>query len=68
MGRYPMTADVTRGCLAHGPPLCSDAGIETPIGCPTSRTTGITDYLTNGGRIEVGNAWPGLERKTDWAL
>jgi integrase/recombinase XerD len=31
----------------------SDAGIETPIGCYTFRATGITDYLTNGGRIEV---------------
>jgi integrase/recombinase XerD len=30
-----------------------DAGIETPIGCHTLRATGITDYLTNGGRIEV---------------
>ena len=31
----------------------SDAGIETAIGCHTFRATGITDYLTNGGRIEV---------------
>jgi integrase/recombinase XerD len=31
----------------------SDAGIETPIGRYTFRATGITDYLTNGGRIEV---------------
>ena len=31
----------------------ADAGIETPIGCHTFRATGITDYLTNGGRIEV---------------
>jgi integrase/recombinase XerD len=30
-----------------------DAGIETAIGCQTFRATGITDYLTNGGRIEV---------------
>jgi hypothetical protein len=29
------------------------AGIETAIGCHTFRATGITDYLTNGGRIEV---------------
>jgi integrase/recombinase XerD len=28
-------------------------GIETAIGCHTFRATGITDYLTNGGRIEV---------------
>jgi len=31
----------------------SGAGIETAIGCHTLRATGITDYLTNGGRIEV---------------
>jgi integrase/recombinase XerD len=30
-----------------------DAGIETPIGCHTFRATGITDYLTNSGRIEA---------------
>lgn len=30
-----------------------DAGIETTIGCHTFCATGITDYLTNGGRIEV---------------
>ena len=28
-------------------------GIETAIGYHTFRATGITDYLTNGGRIEV---------------
>jgi integrase len=31
----------------------ADDGIETAIGCHTFRATGITDYLTNGGRIEV---------------
>jgi integrase/recombinase XerD len=31
----------------------SDAEIETAIGCHTFRATGIADYLTNGGRIEV---------------
>jgi integrase/recombinase XerD len=30
-----------------------DAGIATAIGCHTFRATGLTDYLTNGGRIEV---------------
>ncbi len=37
----------------------SDAGIETPIGCHTFRATGITDYLTNGGRIEVAQRMAG---------
>jgi integrase len=31
----------------------ADAGIETAIGCHTFRAMGITDYLTNGGRIEL---------------
>jgi site-specific recombinase XerD len=37
----------------------SDAGIETPIGCHSFRATGITDYLTNGGRIEVAQRLAG---------
>jgi integrase/recombinase XerD len=36
-----------------------DAGIETPIGCHTFRATGITDYLKNGGRIEVAQKMAG---------
>jgi site-specific recombinase XerD len=37
----------------------ADACIETPIGCHTFRATGITDYLTNGGRIEVAQRMAG---------
>lgn len=37
----------------------SDAGIETAIGCHTFRATGITDYLTNGCRIEVAQRMAG---------
>jgi len=37
----------------------SDAGIETPIGCHAFRATGITNYLTNGGRIEVAQRMAG---------
>ena len=37
----------------------ADAGIETEIGCHTFRATGITDYLTNGGRIEVAQRMAG---------
>jgi integrase/recombinase XerD len=37
----------------------SDAGTETAIGCHTFRATGITDYLTNGGRIEVAHRMVG---------
>jgi integrase/recombinase XerD len=36
-----------------------DGGMETPIGCHTFRVTGITDYLTNGGRIEVAQKMAG---------
>jgi len=37
----------------------ADAGIETAIGCHTFRATGITDCLTNGGRIEVAQKMAG---------
>ena len=37
----------------------ADAGIETSIGCHTFRATGITDYLTNGGRLEVAQRMAG---------
>ena len=30
-----------------------DAGIETKIGCHTFRATGITEYLRNGGKLEI---------------
>jgi site-specific recombinase XerD len=35
------------------------AGIRTAIGCHTFRATGITDYLTNGGWIEVAQRMAG---------
>jgi integrase/recombinase XerD len=37
----------------------SDAGIQAPIGCHTFRATRITDYLTNGGRIEIAQKMAG---------
>ncbi|MEP7352499.1 MAG: tyrosine-type recombinase/integrase [Acidobacteriota bacterium] len=30
-----------------------DAGIETKIGCHSFRATGITEYLRNGGKLEI---------------
>lgn len=36
-----------------------DAKLETAIGCHTFRATGITDYLTNGGRIEIAQRMAG---------
>lgn len=32
------------------------AGIPTRIGCHTFRATGITEYLKNGGKLEVAQA------------
>ena len=37
----------------------ADAGIEPPIGYHTFRATGMTDYLRNGGRIEVAQPMAG---------
>jgi integrase len=37
----------------------ADAGIETSIGCHTFRATGITDYLTNGGKLEIAQRMAG---------
>jgi integrase/recombinase XerD len=36
-----------------------DARLETAIGCHTFRATGITDYLTNGGKLEVAQRMAG---------
>ena len=46
-----------------------DAGIETAIGCHTFRATGITDYVTNGGRNEIrATHGTALEREDDRPL
>jgi len=37
----------------------ADAGIEAAIGCHIFRAAGITDYLINGGRIEVAQRMAG---------
>jgi integrase/recombinase XerD len=45
------------------------AGIETAIGCHIFRATRITDYLTNGARIEVAQGMTGhLNAKTSGPL
>jgi integrase len=31
----------------------ADADIKTKIGCHTFRATGITEYLRNGGKLEI---------------
>jgi site-specific recombinase XerD len=35
------------------PRRADDAGIKTKIGCHTFRATGITEYLRNGGKLEI---------------
>ena len=40
---------------------CWQAGIETKIGCHSFRATGITNYLQNGGRLEVAQQMAGHE-------
>ena len=35
------------------------AKLETAIGCHTFRVTGITDYLSNGGKLEVAQRMAG---------
>lgn len=44
-----------------------DAGIKTKIGCRTFRTTGITEDLRNGGKLEVAQQMANHEsaRTTD---
>jgi integrase/recombinase XerD len=37
----------------------ADVGLETAIGCHTFRATGITDYLTNGGKLEIAQRMAG---------
>ncbi len=37
----------------------ADTNLETAIGCHTFRATGITDYLTNGGKLEVAQRMAG---------
>ena len=38
-----------------------DAGIQTRIGCHSFRATGITEYLRNGGRLEIAQQMAGHE-------
>jgi integrase/recombinase XerD len=37
----------------------ADAKIETAIGCYTFRAVAITDYLTNGGKLEIAQRMAG---------
>jgi hypothetical protein len=57
-----------RAAAGSGPTCTSDAGIDTTIGCHTFRATGITDYLTNGGRIEVAQRMAGHSSAKTTAL
>ena len=37
----------------------ADSGLETAIGCHIFRATGIADYLTNGGKLEIAQRMAG---------
>ena len=37
----------------------ADSGLKTAIGCHTFRATGITDYLTTGGKLEIAQRMAG---------
>jgi hypothetical protein len=64
-GRYcalPIAQDQKAHCVSNDAQGCmacvvrrsvSDAGIDTPIECHNSRSTVITDFLINSGRIRV---------------
>ena len=50
LSERPMTqADVSRMIRRRA----EAAGIRTKIGCHTFRATGITEYLRNGGKLEI---------------
>lgn len=48
-GKHMTQSDVFRMIKRRA----KDAGLKTAIGCHTFRATGITAYLTNGGKLEV---------------
>ena len=52
----PMSGTGVGTWSAAVPPV---PGIETAIGCHTFRATGITDYLTNGGKLEIAQRMAG---------
>jgi len=54
-----MGAAAAAAALLTGMDVSKVVGIETAIGCHTFRATGISDCLTNGGRIEVAQRMAG---------
>jgi integrase len=56
-GRALAQADVFRMIRRRA----SAAGIKTQVGCHSFRATGITEYLRNGGLLEVAQALAGHE-------
>jgi integrase/recombinase XerD len=63
-GAKGKTKTLTSSALSRKDAWClvgrrADAGILTSIGCHTFRATGITGYLTHGGRIEVAQRMAG---------
>ena len=50
-----------RTCTTWSRRRALQAGIATKIGCHSFRATGITNYLKNGGRLEVAQQMAGHE-------
>ena len=48
-----LTARVSASCTLSIGRCAADAGIATKMSCHTFRATGITEYLRNGGKLEV---------------
>lgn len=43
----------------------ADARIQTKIGCHTFRATDITEYLKNGGKLEIAQQMANHESQRD---
>jgi integrase len=52
-GKLSDTAHGTGGCFRMIGRRADAAGIRTHIGCHSFRATGITEYLRNGGKLEI---------------
>jgi integrase len=57
------SADVARGCLVHDSAPRRRCQAGTSIGCHTFRATGITDYLTNGGKLKIAQRMAGHSKR-----
>ncbi len=59
MTKTEIASALMHRCVCMELRRAKDAGIATAIGCHTFRATGLTDYLSNGGRIELAQRMSG---------